>query len=108
MTSIDGLAIDPPIHHRTPVLCPTRLPATTVVGSLAGGMTFEEVQREYDLTAQQIRAALAGALELTRTKGHVKQTLKSTVPGACTFTIELRPIARSNTIGAGGITYADY
>jgi len=36
----------------------TRLPVTVVVGSLAGGMTFEEVQREYDLTADDIRAAL--------------------------------------------------
>jgi uncharacterized protein (DUF433 family) len=29
-----------------------------VVGSLAGGMSFEEVQREYDLTPEDIRAAL--------------------------------------------------
>ncbi|MGH9865681.1 MAG: DUF433 domain-containing protein [Candidatus Acidiferrales bacterium] len=29
-----------------------------MVGSLAGGMTFEEIQREYDLTADDIRAAL--------------------------------------------------
>jgi uncharacterized protein (DUF433 family) len=35
-----------------------------VVGSLAGGMTFEEVQREYDLTADDIRAARLFAAEL--------------------------------------------
>jgi uncharacterized protein (DUF433 family) len=35
-----------------------------VVGSLAGGMTFEEVEREYDLTAADIRAALKFVAEL--------------------------------------------
>jgi uncharacterized protein (DUF433 family) len=37
---------------------------TVVVGSLAGGMTFEEVQREYDLTADDIRAALKFVADL--------------------------------------------
>lgn len=58
MTGIDGIVIDPAIHHGTPVLRGTRVPVTTVVGSLAGGMTLEEVQEVYDLTARQIRAAL--------------------------------------------------
>jgi len=35
-----------------------------VVGSLAGGMGFEEVQREYDQTNEDIRAALKFAGEL--------------------------------------------
>ena len=29
-----------------------------VIGSLAAGMTFEEIQREYDLAPEDIRAAL--------------------------------------------------
>lgn len=37
-----------------------------VVGSLAGGMSFEEVQREYDLTLDDIRAALKFAGELVQ------------------------------------------
>jgi uncharacterized protein (DUF433 family) len=37
---------------------------TVVVGSLAGGMTFEEVQREYDLAADAIRAALKFVADL--------------------------------------------
>jgi uncharacterized protein (DUF433 family) len=41
------------------------MPVTLVVGSLAGGMTFEEVQREYDLTAEDIRAALRFVGDLT-------------------------------------------
>jgi uncharacterized protein (DUF433 family) len=35
-----------------------------VIGSLAGGMTSEEIQREYDITAEDIRAALELAAEL--------------------------------------------
>lgn len=42
----------------------TRMPVTLVIGSLAGGMTFEEVQREYDLAAEDIRAALKFVGEL--------------------------------------------
>ncbi len=41
-----------------------RMPVTLVVGSLAGGMTFEEVQREFDLTVEDIRAALKFVGEL--------------------------------------------
>jgi hypothetical protein len=37
---------------------------TVVVGSLAGGMTFDDVQREYDITADDIRAALRFVGEL--------------------------------------------
>jgi len=40
------------------MLCGTRTPVSIVVGSLAGGMSFEEVQREYDLINEEIRAAL--------------------------------------------------
>jgi len=49
------VVLDPAVLHGKPVIRGTRLPVTVVVGSLAGGMTFEEVQREYDLTADDIR-----------------------------------------------------
>ena len=39
-------------------------PVTVVVGSLAGGMTFEDVQREYDMSDEDIRAALKYVAEL--------------------------------------------
>ncbi|HEY0684674.1 MAG TPA: DUF433 domain-containing protein [Steroidobacter sp.] len=50
--------------HGKPVIRGTRVPVTIVVGSLAGGMSFEEIQREYDLTAEDIRAALKFVGEL--------------------------------------------
>ena len=58
MNAHDRIVIDPTICHGRPVIRGTRMPVTLVVGSLAGGMTFEEVQREYNLTAEDIRAAL--------------------------------------------------
>lgn len=58
MVNHDRIVIDPNIGHGKPVIRGTRVPVTVVVGGLAGGMTFEEIQREYDLTADDIRAAL--------------------------------------------------
>ena len=60
----DRIVIDPAIHHGKPVIKGTRVPVTVVVGSLAGGMTFEDIQREYDLTIEDIRAALKFVGEL--------------------------------------------
>jgi uncharacterized protein (DUF433 family) len=58
MTASDRIVIDPAICHGKPVIRGSRVPVTLVVGSLAGGMTFEEIEREYDLTVEDIRAAL--------------------------------------------------
>src|SRR5690242_16679281 len=66
----DRIAIDPAICHGKPVIRGTRTPVSLVVGSLAGGMTFEEVQREYDLTIEDIRAALKFAGELVDQEQH--------------------------------------
>lgn len=62
--SKDRIVIDPAICHGKPVVRGTRVPVTVIVGSLAGGMTFEEVQREYALTIDDVRAALAFVADL--------------------------------------------
>ena len=60
----DRIVIDPKVCHGKPVVRGTRMPVSLIVGSLAGGMSFEEVRREYSLTLEDIRAALkfAGSL----------------------------------------------
>jgi len=58
MKPLDRIVTDPEIHHGKPVIRGTRVPVTTVVGSIAGGMTFVEIQREYDLVVEDIYAAL--------------------------------------------------
>jgi uncharacterized protein (DUF433 family) len=54
----DRVVIDPCICHGKPVIRGTRMPVSLVVGSLAGGMSFKELEREYSLTREDIRAAL--------------------------------------------------
>jgi uncharacterized protein (DUF433 family) len=66
----DRVTIDPAICHGKPVIRGTRTPLSIVVGSLASGMSFEEVQREYDLTLEDIRAALKFAGELVDQEQH--------------------------------------
>ncbi|MGQ0594491.1 MAG: DUF433 domain-containing protein [Gammaproteobacteria bacterium] len=66
----DRILLDPGICHGKPVIRGTRTPVAIIVGSLAGGMSFEEVQREYDLTIQDIRAALKFAGELVEQEQH--------------------------------------
>jgi len=57
------IVIDPSICHGKPVIRGTRTPVSTILGHLAGGDSFEIVRREYDLTDEDIRAALAFANE---------------------------------------------
>jgi len=64
MATQNRIVIDPAVCHGKPVIRGTRVPVTVVVGSLASGMTFESVQHEYDLTADDIRAALRFVGEL--------------------------------------------
>jgi uncharacterized protein (DUF433 family) len=58
--------VDPAIHHGTPVITGTRVPVSIVIGSLAGGMSKEEVMEEYELTKTQVEAALRYAADLVK------------------------------------------
>jgi uncharacterized protein (DUF433 family) len=66
----ERIVIDPTICHGKPVIRGTRTPVAIVVGSLAGGMDFEDIQREYDLTDEDIRAALAFAAQMVEQEQH--------------------------------------
>ena len=58
------IAVDPNVVHGTPVITGTRVPVSLIIGSLAGGMSKEEVEAEYGIQAADIEAALAYAAEL--------------------------------------------
>lgn len=63
----DRIAIDPDIHHGDPCIKGTRIPVAMVVGSLADGMTFDDIRRGYpQLTDDDLYAALAYAAEVMR------------------------------------------
>jgi uncharacterized protein (DUF433 family) len=65
------VTIDPNIHHGVPVITGTRVPVSIVIGSLAGGMDKEEVMQEYELTKEEIEAALSYAADLVAKTGVV-------------------------------------
>jgi uncharacterized protein (DUF433 family) len=60
----ERIVIDPEIQHGKPIIRGTRVPVARIVGGLAGGMTREEIMREYGLSEGDVRAALAYAAEL--------------------------------------------
>ena len=60
----DRIVLDPKVSHGKPVIRGTRTPVALIVGSLAGGMGFDEVAREYGLTVDEIRATPKFAGEL--------------------------------------------
>ena len=62
-TKNERIVIGSKIAHGKPVIRGTRVPVAVVVDSVAAGMSFEEVQREYGLTEDDIRAALKFAGE---------------------------------------------
>jgi uncharacterized protein (DUF433 family) len=53
------IVVDEKIRFGKPVIEGTRVPVDLVVGKLAGGMTIEQVMEEYDLTREDVLAALA-------------------------------------------------
>ena len=60
----ERIVIDPEIHHGKPVIKGTRVPITRIIGGLAGGMSVDEIMREYDVREEDVRAALAYAGKL--------------------------------------------
>jgi uncharacterized protein (DUF433 family) len=58
------IVIDPKVQGGKPVIKGTRVPLEVIVGALAGGDTIEEVCESYNITALDVRAALAYAAEM--------------------------------------------
>ena len=66
----ERIVLDPEVQHGKPVIRDTRVPVARVLGGLAGGMSVEEVCREYDLTPEDVRAAIRYAEELVEQEAH--------------------------------------
>jgi len=64
MGSTGRIVIDSTIQHGKPVIRGTRVPVTRIIGGLAGGMTIDQLIREYEITADDVVAALTYATEL--------------------------------------------
>ncbi len=66
----ERIIVDPEIQHGKPVIRGTRVPVARLLGGLAGGMTFEQLSREYDVSEEDIRAAISYAEELVEQEAH--------------------------------------
>ena len=60
---MNRIVIDPAVCHGKPVIRGTRTPVTVVLGALAGGDSFEDVKRDYEITDEDIRACIAFGCE---------------------------------------------
>jgi uncharacterized protein (DUF433 family) len=58
MEIFPGISMDPGVRFGKPCLTGTRIDVATVVGALAAGESFEAVQEAYQITREQILAAL--------------------------------------------------
>lgn len=52
------ISVDERVRFGKPVITGTRVPVDLILGKLAGGMTYEEVMAEYDITREAILAVL--------------------------------------------------
>lgn len=58
------ITVDSSIRSGRPVIQGTRVPVELVLAKLAGGMSAEDVAREYEITQDDIRAVLAYAASM--------------------------------------------
>lgn len=56
--------VDPGVAAGRPVITGTRVPVEVIVGSLGGGATIREVCADYNLSEEDVRAALIYAAEI--------------------------------------------
>ena len=60
------IVVDPAVRFGRPVIRGTRVPVALVVAKLASGMDATEMMAEYDLTAEDVQAALHYGQRLQR------------------------------------------
>jgi len=61
MEIVPGISMNPDVRFGKPCIVGTRIDVATVVGLIAAGETVETVAADYQLSIEQVRAALAYA-----------------------------------------------
>ena len=61
---MEKIVIDKNIRHGKPVIRGTRVPVDIILGALAGGMSYQEVCEDYEITEEDIKAAIEYATKL--------------------------------------------
>jgi uncharacterized protein (DUF433 family) len=57
------ISVNEKVRLGKPVITGTRVPVELIVGKLAGGMTYEQVVAEYEITREDVLAAVDYAAE---------------------------------------------
>lgn len=57
----DRIVIDRKICHGRPIVRGTRTPITVILDALAGGDSFEQIEKDYEVTTDDIRSCIAFA-----------------------------------------------
>lgn len=60
----DQITVNPKVRFGKPVITGTRVPVDLVIGKIAGGMEIPQVMKEYELTKDQVYAALRYAAKI--------------------------------------------
>lgn len=60
----ERIEFNPKIMGGKPVIKGTRVPVQVIVGSLAGGLTPDDVCKDYNITKMDVEAALSYATEV--------------------------------------------
>lgn len=61
------ISVDPEVHHGEPCIKGTRVSVSMIVGSVADGMSVDEIVDAYpQLKKESVRAALAYAADIVR------------------------------------------
>jgi len=58
------IVVDPSVRFGKPVIAGTRVPVDLIVAKLAGGMEIPQVVEEYEITEDDVRAALSYAASM--------------------------------------------
>jgi uncharacterized protein (DUF433 family) len=74
MQVFPGISMDPSVRFGKPCIVGTRVDIATVVGAIAAGETIDQVQEDYQLTREQVLAAL-------RYAAHIAEHLPPAVAG---------------------------
>jgi uncharacterized protein (DUF433 family) len=67
-----GVTVDPRVRFGKPVIKGTRLPVAFVLYQLAAGVSMEEFAREFDVSQEEIRNAIAYAADLVAAQDPVR------------------------------------
>ncbi len=64
MEIANRIVVDEKIRFGKPVIKGTRVPVDLILGKLAGGMTYEEVIKDYEISKEDILAVLNYAAKM--------------------------------------------